>query len=130
MNSRYLILPWVAVTNLASHALARVVRQLQADWQQRWGITPLLVETFFVPTEQRGSSYRAADWQAIDHTTGGKAVYTFALQPDARAVLCQSSSAVSPSVPSRAPKRSGAAADLWGVIALAATQTAERYDQR
>jgi len=35
-NSRFLILPWVAVQNLASHVLARAVARLPGDWAARW----------------------------------------------------------------------------------------------
>ena len=45
-NSRFLILPTVQVPNLASHVLSLAVKRLPADWQARYGITPVLVETF------------------------------------------------------------------------------------
>ena len=32
-QQRFLILPWVRVTHLASHLLARATRRLSADWQ-------------------------------------------------------------------------------------------------
>src|SRR3989304_4890830 len=32
-NTRYLILPWVEVKNLASHLLAVIAKRLSADWQ-------------------------------------------------------------------------------------------------
>lgn len=44
-NSRYLILPSVRVPNLASHALSLALSCLANDWQVRYGITPVLVET-------------------------------------------------------------------------------------
>ena len=45
-NSRFLILPWVRVKNLASATLAQALRALEKDWQEAYGVTPLLVETF------------------------------------------------------------------------------------
>ena len=44
-NSRFLLLPWVRVQNLASKALGLVVRQLPQDWQRQHGYRPVLVET-------------------------------------------------------------------------------------
>ena len=44
-NPRFLILPWVEIPNLGSHILA-IVRRLPADWTERYGTTPVLIETF------------------------------------------------------------------------------------
>jgi hypothetical protein len=48
-NSRFLILPWTRVPHLASHVLSRVARQLPRDWQARYGVEPLLLETLVDP---------------------------------------------------------------------------------
>ncbi len=45
-NSRYLIMPWIHIPNLASHILSSVRRQLPEDWQRRYNISPVLMETF------------------------------------------------------------------------------------
>ena len=45
-NARFLILPWVAVRNLASKILATVAKRLLKDWENRYGYQPLLLETF------------------------------------------------------------------------------------
>ena len=45
-NSRFLICPWVKVRNLASHVLGQAMGRLRADWQERYGIEPVLLETF------------------------------------------------------------------------------------
>ena len=45
-NSRFLILPWVKVQNLASHVLGQAMGRLRADWQERYGFEPVLLETF------------------------------------------------------------------------------------
>ena len=37
-NSRYLVLPWVQVKNLASRILSRAVRQLAVDWPRSYGV--------------------------------------------------------------------------------------------
>ena len=45
-HARYLILPWIRLPSLASHLLACLQRQLPHDWQQRYGMRPVLLETF------------------------------------------------------------------------------------
>ena len=40
-NSRFLILPWVKIPNLASHALAQLTRHVADDWGDRWGYRPV-----------------------------------------------------------------------------------------
>jgi len=68
-NSRFLILPWVEVKNLASHILGRVSRLLPADWKMLYGYRPLLLETF-VEERFSGTSYRAANWVELGETKG------------------------------------------------------------
>ena len=69
-NSRFLILPTVKVANLASHVLSLALSRLAADWQARYGIRPVLAETFVDSTRYRGTCYRAANWIALGHTQG------------------------------------------------------------
>ena len=69
-NSRFLILPWVAVQNLASHVLARTLARLPQDWAARFGTRPWLVETFVDPARFRGTCYRAANWHWLGPTFG------------------------------------------------------------
>ena len=69
-NSRYLIFPWVKVSNLASHVLGQISRQIRAHWQEIWGYTPVLMETFVDPQHYQGSCYQAANWQYVGMTTG------------------------------------------------------------
>ena len=61
-NARYLLLPWVSVPHLASHALGLAVRQLPDDWQRAHGSRPVLCETYVDPQVHRGTCYRAAGW--------------------------------------------------------------------
>jgi hypothetical protein len=76
-NTRFLILPWVEVRQLASHLLARMVRRLSADWEQRYGHPIYFAETFVDPQRFAGSCYRAANWTLLGRTTGrGKADQT------------------------------------------------------
>lgn len=69
-NGRFLILPWVRVRNLASRLLSRLVRRLPADWQARYGVTPLLAETMVDVARFEGTCYRAANWIELGRTTG------------------------------------------------------------
>ena len=69
-NSRFLILPSVQVPHLASHVLALALKRLSADWQARYAIAPVLVETFVDSTRYRGTCYRAANWRHLGQTQG------------------------------------------------------------
>lgn len=69
-NVRYLLLPWVRVPHLASHALALMTRRLTRDWQNAYGLTPLLAETFVDQQRYAGICYRAAGWQPVGTTVG------------------------------------------------------------
>ena len=69
-NSRFLLLPWVQIKNLASATLAQALRCLPADWQAQYGITPLLVETFVDAARYSGGCYRAANWVEVGQTSG------------------------------------------------------------
>ena len=69
-NSRFLILPWVRVKNLASSVLSLAVRRLAADWPGRYAAEVLLVETLVDTSRYRGECYRAANWILLGQTTG------------------------------------------------------------
>lgn len=69
-NSRFLILPWVRVRCLASKILSHCIRHLPADWEQRYGYRPLLLETLVERERFAGTSYRAANWISVGQTTG------------------------------------------------------------
>jgi hypothetical protein len=69
-NSRFLILPWTKVPNLASHILARAAQQLPRDWQARYCVEPVLLETLVDPARYRGVCYRAANWFEAGLTQG------------------------------------------------------------
>jgi SRSO17 transposase len=93
-NSRFLILPWVQLPNLASQVLARTLAHLPQAWAARFGTQLWLVETFVDPARFRGTCYRAANWQALGQTAGHgkqgsgyvyhgvcKEVYAYVLDP-------------------------------------------------
>jgi hypothetical protein len=69
-NTRFLILPWVAVPHLASHLLARVAARIAADWQRMYAHPVCLLETFVDGSRFRGTCYRAANWISLGSTTG------------------------------------------------------------
>jgi hypothetical protein len=69
-NSRFLIPSQVQVPNLASHVLSLAARRLSRDWNERYGLTPLLLETFVEKERFAGTSYQAANWQKVGETQG------------------------------------------------------------
>jgi SRSO17 transposase len=69
-NVRFLVLPWVKVSNLASVILSESLRLLQRDWLQHYGVPVWLVESFVDRQRFSGASYRAANWQALGWTRG------------------------------------------------------------
>jgi hypothetical protein len=69
-QSRFLILPWVRIHNLASAVLSRAQRRLGRDWQARYGIEPLLIETLVDESRYSGHCYRAANWIRLGQTRG------------------------------------------------------------
>jgi hypothetical protein len=119
-NTRFLILSQVQVPHLASHVLGRCLRRLPRDWQGRYGLTPVLVETFVDASRHTGTCYRAANWRYVGDTqgrgrndpgrcaaAGAKAVYLYPLCRDWRARL--GGEAPQPSSPDWAETELGAA---------------------
>jgi hypothetical protein len=69
-NSRFLLLPWVKVKNLASSVLALAVRVVPDDWQSCYGYRPVLMETLVDQRRFKGICYKAANWVHVGTTTG------------------------------------------------------------
>jgi hypothetical protein len=69
-NSRFLLLPWVRVKNLASRVLAQAARAVRRDWSRCYGVRPLLLETLVDGQRYRATSYRAANWMEVGVTAG------------------------------------------------------------
>lgn len=69
-NSRFLILPWVKVPNLASHVLSLNIEQLKTDWQKHFNHRLLVLETFVDGRYFNGTCYKAANWLHIGDTYG------------------------------------------------------------
>ena len=100
-NTRFLILPWVRVPDLASHLLGRITRRLSEDWLRKYGHPIYLLETCVETSRFPGTWYQAANWQCVGQTTGRtrqnksmipqaapKAVWLYPLRPDFRQALC------------------------------------------
>jgi hypothetical protein len=97
--SRVLIREEVHCTNLASKVLSLTLARLPGDWQQRYGLRPLLVETFVDRAHFTGRSLAAANWLRVGASTGRgrlgpqealkslKDVWLFPLDPQARTKL-------------------------------------------
>ncbi len=100
-NTRFVILPWVNVHNLASHILGRMARHLVADWQKQYNHPLHYLETFVDRTLFQGVCYKAANWIYLGDTTGRgkndqtnkpnrsiKAVWGYPLKRNFREHLC------------------------------------------
>lgn len=69
-NSRFLILPWVKVKNLASSVLALAAKTVPDDWHRCYGYRPVLMETLVDQKRFKGVCYKAANWIHVGTTTG------------------------------------------------------------
>jgi len=94
-NSRFLILPWVNIKNLASKVLSLAIKQLQEDWLREYCYAPVLLETFVDTSHFAGTCYKASNWTYLGETQGRgrmdrekeyaltrKAIYMYPLQKD------------------------------------------------
>ena len=103
-NSRFLILPMVKVPHLASHVLGMAARRIKADWIERYGYAPVLLETFVDETKYSGICYQAANWRRLGETSGRgrndakgaadigrKGIYVYPLDQKWQAQLCMQS---------------------------------------
>lgn len=100
-NSRFLILPSVRVKNLASSVLSLASARIASDWESRYCVRPLLLETLVDSARFSGTCYRAANWIEAGQTTGRgrndrehlrhgespKTVFLFPLAKDAARLL-------------------------------------------
>jgi hypothetical protein len=100
-NSRFLILPWITSRNLASRILSGIARRLPQDWRQRYGYSPVLLETFVQQDRFQGTCYRASNWIHVGLTQGRgkldrkfqrplpvKHIFLYPLQRNFRLQLC------------------------------------------
>lgn len=112
-QSRFLILPWVRVSHLASYLLALNRRQISQDWERLYNHPIDLLETFVDTQRFKATCYKANNWIYVGETTGlgklsksthailpKKAVYLYPLKKDFRRRLgcgaCPQSKEASP----------------------------------
>jgi hypothetical protein len=102
INTRFLILPWVSVSYLASHLLGLNARRISRDWEKLYHHGVIWLETFVDPERGfDGTCYKAANWVYLGKTTGRgkddqtkrvnrslKLVFGYPLRKDFRQVLC------------------------------------------
>jgi len=99
-NSRFLILPWVKIPNLASHVLSLNISQLKKDWKQQFNKQLLVLETFVDGRYLKGTCYKAANWLHVGDTYGSaklgkgyryhgtaKEIYLYVLEPKFRSII-------------------------------------------
>ena len=100
-NLRFLILPWVQISCLASYLLALNRQRLSKDWQDLYKHPVYLLETFVDTQRFQGTCYKADNWTCVGQTTGQgklskpgqpllskKAVYVYPLTKSFRQELC------------------------------------------
>jgi len=98
-NSRFMLLPWIRVRNLASRSLSMATKQIQRDWLCDYCYAPVLMETF-VDEQYDGATYKAANWIYLGETQGRgrndrygecaltrKSIFMYPLQRDFKEVL-------------------------------------------
>jgi hypothetical protein len=69
-NSRFLILPWIRSSFLASHLLGRIAKVLMYDWERIYNHPIYFLETFVDTEKFKGTCYQAANWIYLGKTTG------------------------------------------------------------
>ncbi|MGH9822321.1 MAG: DUF4338 domain-containing protein [Blastocatellia bacterium] len=102
-QGRFLILPWIRIPSLASHILSVSAKRLSEDWECRYSVRPVLLETLVDPARFAGTCYRAANWIEVGTTRGRgrmdrearleghcpKLIFLYPLTKDARRRLCR-----------------------------------------
>jgi hypothetical protein len=120
--NRFLIRPMVDCENLASKVLGMGTAVLAADFEERYGYRPLLLESFVDTGHYTGASYKAANWTAVGTTkgrgrqdrrtqaaAGKKAIYMYVLEQDFRMQLALDANAGKGAL----PVGEGLEGDLW-----------------
>ena len=100
-QSRFLIIPQLKVKNFASYVLSMSIKQIKNDWTEKYGIAPLLLETFVEKDRYKGTCYQASNFQYAGETQGRgrqdsnhekalpiKDVYLYPLKTNYREQLC------------------------------------------
>ena len=141
-NSRFLLLPWVKVANLASHVLALIPDRLARDWHQKYNFKPVLIETFVDREKYSGTSYKAANWQCLGQTSGRgsfattheqnvsiKDCYVYPLQKSFRDILIHGRN-MKPEKPDPVPDSHGKVVEFWDKVVHIVREVASEFDGR
>lgn len=99
-NVRFLVLPGLRVSNLASKVLSLNVKRLSKDWEAFHGHPVVLAETFVDPAHFKGTCYLAAGWLSLGESRGfgmnsgqyyhhgrRKKMFVYPICKDARTIL-------------------------------------------
>jgi hypothetical protein len=68
--SRFLIRPELRCANLATHAYKLVLQRVGEDWWERYGVRPVLIETYVDRRTCTGKSLVAANWLRLGQSQG------------------------------------------------------------
>jgi hypothetical protein len=98
--ARFVLRPGLRRPNLASECYRLMLEQVAEDWHQRYGIKPVLVETYIDRTTHQGRSLSASNWRRLGQSQGRgrddrhrqkakslKDVWVYELDPQARSRL-------------------------------------------
>lgn len=69
-NTRFLILPWVRVPNLASRVLSLATKHALKHWRKHYCVELRWAETFVDPSLFKGTCYLASNWKVVGVTKG------------------------------------------------------------
>ena len=99
-NHRFLILPFIKIPHLASHILGLIMKRINFDYQEVYGHSIHLIETFVDMDRFKGTCYKAANFISVGITCGRtrndrynsiqesqKAVYIYPLHKRVQKVL-------------------------------------------
>lgn len=108
--SRFVLRRGLHCPNLASGVYGRILPRVASDWEGRYGVRPVLVETYVDRQDQEGRSLAASNWRRLGQSSGRgrddpkrqrrasiKDLWVYELEPGARGRL--QSQPVRPVVP-------------------------------
>lgn len=68
--ARFLIRPSLRAPNLASQCYRQLLHRVAEDWWQRYGVRPVLIETYVDRVRHHGRSLAAANWRRLGQSQG------------------------------------------------------------
>jgi uncharacterized protein DUF4338/transposase-like protein/transposase Tn5 family protein len=138
--SRFLIRRGLSCHTLASRCYGLVLKQVAEDWLERYGIKPVLVETYVDRLHHQGRSLAAANWRRLGESKGRgrddqrrqkskspKDVWVYELDKKARLLLqAQEAEVLAPRSVFAATDHANWAAEEMGAVDLGDTRLNER----